>query len=95
MIDEYEIDVPKTAHDLIETSAELNHCVHSYANRIKKKKCQIINLKRDRNRVYTIEVVKNRDGFEIKQFRGKFNENSMEGFDGEKLRMEIIKLCKI
>jgi PcfJ-like protein len=93
-INGYEIEVPKNAQGLINTSEELSHCVHSYTSRIRNRKCQIINLKKDGKRVYTIELVRSGDSFE-KQFKGFKNERSMEGPDGESMRNEIIKACSL
>jgi|GEM_PF-1156885 len=91
-IDDFIIEVPKWSHDLIKTSIELNHCVHSYTDRIRKKQCQVINLKRKGERIYTIELSKVNDFYEIIQFKGKFNKDITLTEIGDALINKILKL---
>jgi hypothetical protein len=91
-VDGFEIEVPTMVHDLIETSQELKHCVHSYFQRVIVKKCQIINLCREGKRIYTIELVISEGRYLITQFKGMCNEASMQGPAGEIIRRKILDL---
>ena len=89
---DFTIEVPKDTADLINTSDEMNHCVHGYDERVIRKKCQIINLKKDNKRIYTIELVPKGGIYQIDQFKGYNNESSMEGPSGYKYQRELIHL---
>lgn len=91
---EYVIEVPADSHDLISTAIELQHCVHCYAERIKAKECQIINLMKKHNRHYTVELVPSFKRYNIVQFKGFKNEDSMEGPEGRLYREELLKMIK-
>jgi hypothetical protein len=91
---DYVIEVPSESFDLINTSAELKHCVHGYIESVRRKEVQIINLLRDHKRVYTIELRKTGSVYSIVQFKGLLNENSMERSAGEKYRNEILKMIR-
>jgi hypothetical protein len=91
----FKIEVPKLSDDLIETSEELDHCVHTYINIITSGICNVINLKQNEKRQYTLELAKEDDGnFNIIQFKGFRNEDSMEGHSGEIIRTRILELIQ-
>ena len=91
----FTIEVPKISDDLVSTSIELDHCVHTYIHHVKNGHCCIINLKRADKRVYTVELEKSEgDEFSIVQFKGFKNEDSMEGVKGELMRNKILSLIK-
>ena len=92
---DFEIEVPKTSGDLQDTSYELRHCVHTYVERVRKRECQILNLKRHGMRAYTVEVRAKSNGFKIEQFKGRLNDRTMEGPKGEKLRQELYAILDI
>lgn len=95
-IKDYIIEVPNFSHDLIDTSKELSHCVHFYSNKVRHGSSHIINLKRDGKRIYTIELMRDPTGsFNIIQFKGKFNEDSMESALGDEIRRELLSMIKI
>ena len=89
---DYVIEVPHDSFALISTSVELKHCVSGYDQMVIKKKCQIINLLKNKKRIYTIELIPKGDHFEIRQFKGYANENSMEGEKGAAYRNELLEL---
>jgi hypothetical protein len=94
-LEEFTIEVPKISDDLVSTSIELDHCVHTYIHHVKNGLCCIINLKRADKRVYTVELEKSEgDEFSIVQFKGFQNEESMEGVKGELMRNKILSLIK-
>jgi hypothetical protein len=89
---EYVIEVPKDSFALISTSIELKHCVSGYDQAVIKKKCQIINLLKNKKRIFTLELVVKEGSFEIRQFKGYANENSMEGEKGAAYRNELLEM---
>ena len=91
---DYVIEVPSESFDLINTSAELRHCVHGFVDSVRRKECHIINLQKNHKRVYTIELRKTGSSYSIVQFRGLSNEKSMEGSAGEKYRDELLKMIR-
>ena len=94
-LEEFTVEVPKISDDLVSTSIELDHCVHTYIHHVKNGLCCIINLKRADKRVYTVELEKSEgDEFSIVQFKGFQNEDSMEGVKGELMRNKILSLIK-
>jgi hypothetical protein len=91
---EFIIEVPEGSHDLVRTSTELKHCVHAYKDAIIKKNCQILNLIKDGQRIYTVELRKSEEKYFIWQFRGFQNENSMESSNGDELRKKLLELME-
>ena len=89
---EYTIEVPSDSYELIDTSRQLKHCVHSYDQRVITKKCQIINLLFEGRRVYTIELKAIGKNYSIVQFKGYCNENSMEMPENKHYHEELFKL---
>jgi hypothetical protein len=89
---EFTIEVPRDSQTLHETSDELRHCVHSYTERVIRKDCQIINLKREDKRVYTIELRPTAHGWRVNQFKGYRNDNTMELDPSEKIYRELLDL---
>lgn len=91
---DYKIEVPKESFDLIATSGELNHCVHSYDEAIIKKQAQVLNLVKDNRRIYTIELRPSVSGHEVVQFKGRNNNAIMEGSQGRLYVSELLKMLK-
>lgn len=95
VVEGFTIEVPKMSNDLIETSIELEHCVHTYKDRVRNGFCNVINLKKEGRRVYTLKIEKEEDGLHlVSQFKGHQNEDSMEGPSGERIRGEILLLIQ-
>lgn len=94
IIKDFVIEVPKTSYDLRDTSKDLKHCVHTYTGFIKQRECQILNLKKDGLRIFTIELKKRNGKYRVTQFKGAGNENSMEGPDGVEYVQALESLCE-
>lgn len=91
-VEDLTIAVPKTIKDLKETGLKLRHCVGFYSERVIKKECFILNLKKGNLLLYTLELKKSVDGYTITQFKGKRNSHIYEGDKGESLRNKILDL---
>lgn len=77
-IDKYfRIIVPTTNYDLKEWSNIMQNCVHSYANSVKEKKCQVIAIidKKTNEMLYNVEIIKK----QIRQFLGRGNNQPSDG----------------
>jgi hypothetical protein len=92
IINEYTIEVPSRAFDLIDTSLELKHCVHSYDKKVVNKECQILNLIKEGRRCYTVEIMIAPEGPQIVQFRGIRNDRAMEEEAGRVYREKLMSL---
>lgn len=91
---EYTIEVPKRALDLVQTSIDLKHCVHSYSEKVKNGQCQILNLTKDKKRVYTIELKRTEGRWVITQFKGYRNNREMEYEMGKPYKEGLIRLME-
>lgn len=91
---DYQIEVPKESLDLVGTSRELKHCVHGYDKAVIQKEVQIINLIRDHKRCYTIELIPDGSTFNVRQFKGRHNDPTMEGPPGAPYVNELKKLFR-
>ena len=90
----YEIEVPVWSDDLKETSRELKHCVYTYGNKVIQKKCQILNLKKDGKRFFTVELVPEGDTYKITEFKGLNNDSTMERNAGKKCRSHLLRMIE-
>ncbi len=68
----FRIMIPTTNYDLKEWSNILQNCIHSYAQQIKEKKCQVIAImdQKTNEMLYHVEIRRK----QIQQFRGRGNE---------------------
>ena len=71
----------------------MHHCVGFYSERVIKKECFILNLKKENLLYYTLELKKSQGIYTITQFKGKHNSSLLEGPKGEHLREAILKLA--
>lgn len=67
--DEFSIVPLKTAKDLIQESADMHHCVSSYARRVVDGQCYIYSVYRDKKKVATLELAKETPQIIIDSFR--------------------------
>lgn len=77
--DEYIIVVPNNVKDFIEEGNNLHHCVATYVNRVVKKQCVIVFIRKKESpdkSLYTAEIV----GDKIVQLRSKYNKSADKGF---------------
>lgn len=91
-VGDFIIEVPRSTKNLIDTSRDLSHCVHSYTKLVINGECQILNLLKNGKRIYTVEIIISKESPLIRQFKGSHNESSMEGFEGEEIRQKICRL---
>lgn len=92
-VDDFTLSVPKTSKELELIGRLMHHCVGFYSDKVIKKECFILNLKKGNLLLYTLELKKSQDGYTITQFKGKRNSKTLEGPKGELLREKITKLA--
>jgi hypothetical protein len=68
-VEDLEIVVPKTNHELLDWGSRMNNCIGSYGNQFKFGSCILFGIKKNGELTYNIEI-RNKN---IAQFRGKRN----------------------
>ena len=92
-VDDFTISIPKTSKELELIGRLMHHCVGFYSERVLKKECFILNLKKENLLLYTLELKKSQGIYTITQFKGKHNSSLLEGPKGQHLREAILKLA--
>ena len=77
-IEGYSVVFPNKSIELKWWGEKLNHCVGGYGEAVLKGACSIISLNEGNNPVYTIEVRKASEGYEVPQFMGYKNSPAPE-----------------
>lgn len=78
---EFEIVLPKTAHELVEWGSKMSNCVASYASRVRDRECIIVGIFREGTIQYCLEI----RGAEVIQFRARRN-NAPDREDEKNIR---------
>lgn len=74
-VDEYTIEYLTNEQSLIDEGQAMSHCVASYAWNCRNGGCQIYSVKKNGERVGTLELSKRDQYYQINQFRSKHNSN--------------------
>ena len=87
---EYRVSVPKQRSDLLLTGKIMHHCVGSYIVDVEKNISNIINLLKNDEIIFTVELIFSSGSWHINQMKGKYNSSEFEGPLGGPLRKALL-----
>lgn len=90
------LEVPKDVEELIKASGEMHNHMYRYEDAIINNKVQIVNFVKDGKRHYSVVLRMSRSKISIIEFKGVFNDDTMETSDeGYSYQIELLLLIVI